>query len=146
MARIELEVPEKFMFATEISVRISDINYGNHLGNDAVLALLHEARLQFFKRYGFKESDIGGPGIIMVDSVITYLSQAFHGDVLVIEITVSDLDKYGFDLFYRMTNVKTGKEVVRAKTGMLCFDYTKNRVVSVPETFKDIISNCIPTP
>jgi len=146
MARVELDLPEKFMFGTEVPVRISDINYGNHLGNDAVLSLLHEARLQFFKQYGFKESDIGGSGIIMVDSVVMYLSQAFYGDTLLIEVTVADLNKYGFDLLYRMTNTQTEKEVVRAKTGMLCFDYTRNRVVSVPQAFKDAISNRIPSP
>jgi len=146
MARVELNLPEKFMFGTEIPVRISDINYGNHLGNDAVLSLLHEARLQFFKQYGFKESDIGGSGIIMVDSVVMYLSQAFYGDLLLIEVTVADLNKYGFDLLYRITNIQTGKEVVRAKTGMLAFDYTKNRVVSVPQTFKNATLPHNPSP
>ena len=141
MARVELELPEKFMFRTEIPVRISDINYGNHLGNDAVLSIIHEARLQFLKQYGFKESDIGGTGMIMVDSVIVYLSQAFYGDVLAIDVTVADLNKYGFDLLYRITNVTTGKEVVRAKSGMLAFDYTKNRVASVPQAFKDITAS-----
>jgi YbgC/YbaW family acyl-CoA thioester hydrolase len=141
MSRIELELPEKFMFRTDIPVRISDINYGNHLGNDAVLSLLHEARLQFLKQFGFKESDIGGAGIIMVDSVILYLSQAFYGDMLAIEVTVADLNKYGFDLLYRITNGQTGNEVARAKTGILCFDYSRNRVVSVPQAFKEIVPN-----
>lgn len=139
MARVELELPETFLFRTQIPVRIGDINYGNHLGNDAVLSLIHEARLQFLKQYGFKESDIGGVGIIMVDSVVIYLSQAFYGDVLAIDVTVADLNKYGFDLLYRITNVTTEKEMARVKTGMLAFDYTKNRVASVPQAFKDIV-------
>lgn len=140
MARVELELPETFLFRTQIPVRISDINYGNHLGNDAVLSLIHEARLQFLKQYGFKESDIGGTGMIMVDSIIVYLSQAFYGDVLAIDVTVADLNKYGFDLLYRITNVTTEKEMARVKTGMLAFDYTKNRVASVPQAFKDIVA------
>jgi len=140
MSRVELELPAQFLFRTEIPVRISDINYGNHLGNDAVLSLMHEARLQFLGQYGFRESDVGGAGIIMVDSVITYLSQAYYGDLLAIDVTVADLNKYGFDLLYRITNVRTEKEVARAKTGMLCFDYAKGRVVSVPQAFKNIAS------
>ena len=143
MARVELELPERFMFRTEIPVRIGDINYGNHLGNDAVLALMHEARLRFLIHYGFKESDIGGTGLIMVDSVILYLAQAFYGDVLTIDVTVADLNKYGFDLLYRIMNNDTGKEVARAKTGMLAFDYTKNRVASVPRAFKDIAATAM---
>ncbi|RMF54479.1 MAG: thioesterase, partial [Calditrichaeota bacterium] len=43
MARLKLTLPEKFHFTTELSIRISDVNYANHLGNDAVLSLIHEA-------------------------------------------------------------------------------------------------------
>ncbi len=44
MPRVELELPERFQFVTEIPLRITDINYGGHLGNDALLSLLHEAQ------------------------------------------------------------------------------------------------------
>ena len=57
MARIKIELPEKFIFSTEIPLRISDINYGGHLGNDAVLSIAHEARIRFFNKHGFKEID-----------------------------------------------------------------------------------------
>jgi acyl-CoA thioester hydrolase len=140
MAREKLDLPEKFLFRTELPVRVSDINYVKHLGNDALLSLIHEARLQFLIHYGFKESDIGGAGIIMADCVIVYLSQAFYRDILAIDVTVADLNRYGFDLLYRVTNVKTGKEVARVKTGILCFDYTRNRVTEVPQAFKDIVT------
>jgi acyl-CoA thioesterase FadM len=137
MPRIELELPDTFLFTTEIPIRISDINYGNHLGNDAVLSLMHEARLRFLGQYGFSEANVGGPGLIMVDSAVIYLSQAFYGDILTVDVTISDFHKYGFDLLYRLTNTHTTKEVARGKTGMLCFDYEKKRIASVPQVFKD---------
>jgi len=138
MPRIELELPDTFLFTIEIPIRISDINYGNHLGNDAVLSLMHEARLRFLAQYGFSETNIGGSGMIMVDSAVIYLSQAFYGDILSIDITITDFHKYGFDLFYRLTNTHTTKEVARGKTGMLCFDYEKKRIASVPQVVKDV--------
>ena len=46
MARIKLEMPEQFMGSFQVPVRITDINYGNHLGNDAFVSILHEARMQ----------------------------------------------------------------------------------------------------
>ena len=49
MARVKLTLPDACHFHTEVAVRIGDINYGGHLGNDAVLSLAHEARLQYFK-------------------------------------------------------------------------------------------------
>ena len=137
MPRIELELPDSFPFCTEIPVRISDINYGNHLGNDAVLSLMHEARLQFLGQHGFSEANIGGPGMIMIDSAVIYLSQAFYGDILTVEVAITDIHKYGFDLLYRLTNAHTGKEIARGKTGMLCFAYDKKRIASVPQVFKE---------
>lgn len=135
MARVKLALPKEFEFSTEIRVRISDINYGGHLGNDSVLSLIQEARLRFLKKYGFSEVDIDGPGLIMTDSVISYKSEAFHGEMLIIEVTVDDFSDYGCDFIYRITNKDTGKEVARAKTGIVFFDYKKKKIVGVPEKF-----------
>ncbi|NDG84238.1 MAG: thioesterase, partial [Proteobacteria bacterium] len=60
MPRIKIDLPERFAFSTELSLRITDINYGGHLGNDAVLGLVHEARVRFLKHHGFSETEIGG--------------------------------------------------------------------------------------
>ena len=40
MARMTLALPARFPFTTEIEVRITDLNYGRHLGNDALLSLV----------------------------------------------------------------------------------------------------------
>ncbi len=37
MARINIELPDKFIYSTEIPIRITDINYGGHLAHDSVL-------------------------------------------------------------------------------------------------------------
>jgi acyl-CoA thioester hydrolase len=135
MARIKLELPESFQFSTELSVRISDINYGRHLGNDAVLALIHEARIQFLAKHGYSEADVGGVGLIMTDAVLVYKSQAFYGDRLKIEMQVADPEKSTFDFMYRVTHLEKGHEIARVKTGMAFFDYEKNRIARMPEPF-----------
>ena len=85
MGRIKIEIPDNFFFTTQIPVRISDINYGNHLGNDAVLSLVHEARVRFLKEFGYTELDIEGAGIMMADVAIVYKSQGYYGDILSID-------------------------------------------------------------
>ena len=135
MARIELNLPENFSFSTDVRVRISDINYGNHLGNDALLSLVHEARLQFLQSRGFSELDIDGCGLILTDAVIVYKSQGFHGDLLTILAAVGDFNKYGCDFFYKVIRKNGGKEVARAKTGVVFFDYNRQKMVPVPAAF-----------
>jgi len=135
MARINIELPEEFIYSTEIPIRISDINYGGHLGNDAVLSLVHEARLQFFDKHGFSEMDVAGAGIIMVDAAVQYKTEGFYGDILAIEVGVKDITKTGCDIVYLLTNKKTGKEIAIVKTGIVFFDYQKRKVVPIPEEF-----------
>ena len=136
MARVKLDLPERFAFSTELEIRIGDINYGRHLGNDAVLAFAHEARLRFLKQHGFSEADVDGVGMIMLDAVIVYKSQAFHGEVLKIEVAAADLGPCGCDFLYRMTDQATGREIARVKTGLAFFDYAKNRIAKMPERFR----------
>ena len=134
MARIEIKLPEEFLFTTELSVRVSDLNYGNHVGNDSILSLIHEARLQFYRTLGFKNelSFEGSIGQVISDAAVVYKAEAFYGDVLLCKIAAADFNKYGFDLFYLLTLKDSGKEVARAKTGIVCFDYEKRKIAGVP--------------
>lgn len=140
MARIRLALPGEYIFSTRIPVRIGDINYGGHLGNDAILSIMHEARLQFLNQFGFTELDVGGASLIMADSAIVYKSEGFHGQVISIEMNAVDFSNSGFDLFYRLTNSETGKEIAVAKTGMVCFNYDSRKVVPVPPAFREKFS------
>lgn len=140
MSRIKIKLPKTFPFSTEVKVRISDINYGGHLGNDTVLTLMHEARARLLQEHGFTELNIEGRGIIMVDSAILYKSEAFYGETLVIEIALDNLNRFGCDFIYKITKKETGKEVARAKTGMVAFDFEKRKIAELPESFISIFA------
>jgi Predicted thioesterase len=137
MPRVKVDLPDHFDFSTELTVRIGDINYGGHLGNDAVLSLIHEARVQFLNHYNYTELDIEGAGIIMADSVVVYKMEGFHGDTLVVEVAVGEFQNVSCDLLYRMTNKDTGKEIARAKTGIVFYDYRSKKTMSVPAKFRE---------
>ena len=136
MARIKIEIPKKFIYKTEIPIRISDINYGGHLGNDSLLSIIHEARLQFLKHLGYSESNIEGTGIIMIDSAIQYKSEAFYADELIIEVAVTDFTGIGCDFVFRLTNKNSNKEIATAKTGIVFFNYEKRKTAPVPAEFR----------
>lgn len=138
MARLKLEISGPLEFSTEIGVRITDMNYGGHLGNDALLSLIHEARVRFLKHHGFTEADIGGAGIIMSDVAIVYKAECFYGDVLRFDVGVRDIGRSGCDVVYRIYNKEKGNEVAVAKTGIVFFDYGSRTIVGVPDAFAAI--------
>jgi acyl-CoA thioester hydrolase len=136
MPRIKIEMPEKFIYKTEIPIRITDINYGGHLGNDSLLSIIHEARVRFLKHLGYSESNVEGTGIIMIDSAIQYKSEGFYGDELLIEVALTDFTGIGCDFVYRLTNKNSKKEIAVAKTGIVFFNYEKRKTAPVPPVFK----------
>ncbi|SFC82709.1 Acyl-CoA thioesterase FadM [Flexibacter flexilis DSM 6793] len=132
MARIKLDLPSVFSFSTEVPIRVTDLNYGGHVGNDTILSIVHEARVQYFNSLGYTELSLAGVGVIMADSAIVYKSESFHGDTLRIEVAAAEFSKYGFDLYYKLSNKATGKTVAEAKTGIVCFDYQIRKVAALP--------------
>ena len=139
MARIKIELPEKFIFKTEIPIRITDINYGGHLGNDSLLSIVHEARVRFLNHLNYSESNVDGVGIIMIDSAIQYKSEGFYGDEIVIEVSVNDFSSIGCDFVFRLKNKKSSKVIALAKTGIIFFDYNKRKTAPLPPKFKEMV-------
>lgn len=138
MARIKLDLPKKMIFTTEIPVRITDINYGGHLGNDSILSIVQEARVRFLNENNYSEKDVEDCGIIMTDCAIIYKSESFYGDILEIKIGVKDFFKYGCDIYYKIVNIKTKKDVAIVKTGIMFFDYELRKRARVPEKFLEL--------
>jgi acyl-CoA thioesterase FadM len=133
MARIRISVPERFSFSTIIPIRITDLNYGGHVGNDSILSLIHEARVQFLKQSGFSELDFAGTSLIMSDVAIEFRSEVFYGSSITVMVTAGEFTRVGFDIFYQMTDSDNNKLVAVAKTGIVCFDYSTRKVTAVPE-------------
>ena len=144
MARIKIDLPEHFSFTTEIPVRITDLNYGAHVGNDTLLSLIHEARMQWLISFGYtSELNIEGIGLIMVDAGIEFKSELFYGEKIFASVAFAGLTKIGFDIYYKL---EKGNSVERslialAKTGMLCFDYQKRKITPVPELFRSKLNH-----
>ena len=130
MSRIKIQLPGQFNFSTTISIRITDLNYGGHVGNDTILSLLHEARMQFLKSFDYTEMKFENVSLIMSDVAIEFKAELFYGNVIKVFVTANNFTRVGFDIYYKLMNENTIAAI--AKTGMVCFDYEKRRVVSVP--------------
>jgi len=134
MERIKVHVPENFSFSTLIQIRISDVNYGGHVGNDAFLSLIHEARLRFLSHYGYSEMNMEGVGLIMSDVAIEFKKELVYGDTVKISVVANGFDRLGFDIYYLLEWTDNEKNILagKAKTGMMCFDYQTKKKASIP--------------
>lgn len=138
MPRVKLNFPDKKpIFIAQIPLRITDMNYGNHLGNDVVLSIIHDARMQYLASLGHTELEIGGCGMIMADVMIAYKSEGYYGDVLKVEVFADEIATRSFDFMYKLSTTRQGIiEIAHAKTGMVAYDYAIGKVCTIPEAFK----------
>ncbi len=133
MARFKIHIPSlQSIFTTQIPIQISDLNYGNHMGNDRVYLFCHEARIRFFKKNNQSELDFLGSSLIMADSACVYKKEGHWGDTLKINLHVGEFTTFGFDFYYQLNSQQTSKEIARVKTGMVFYDYAEKKLKKIP--------------
>lgn len=143
MSRSKLHFPEPTLFETSLMVRIQDINYGGHMGNDRILALMHEVRLQWFHALGYS-SEIGienQTGIIVTESIIQYKSEAFYGDNLQVSLSLDDVSDVGMEIYYLLYNSTPDKVAAIGKTSVVFLDYGTRKITKIPIGFRSKLLN-----
>lgn len=140
MARIKLKLPANILVTISIPIRITDLNYGNHVGNDAIVSIIHEARVQFLSMHSMAELDAAGTALIMSELAVEYKNESFYGDVIDIAIYCGEITKVGFELYYKLSSKrKEGNVLVaHAKTAMVCYNYENKSIQSMPDRLKQI--------
>jgi acyl-CoA thioester hydrolase len=139
MARLQLDLPENFHFTAKIPVRIGDINRAWHLSHVNMVAILEEARAQFMVDRGFEDKIRNverKTGFILGDILVIFKGQGYYGQILEVNIAAVDFQDKSFDLVYRVKDSTGGRELARAKTGVLVFDYESQKVVPITEEMK----------
>lgn len=132
MPKIKLQELDKYPYSIEIPVRITDINYGGHLGNDSMISIIHEARFRFVQQVGFKnEVDAG---IILQDLCIQFKAETFYNDKLTVNIAFGEISKCSCRMFYKVINSEKNVAAL-AETGIVFIDYSTKKLRNIPEKF-----------
>lgn len=142
MSRLNIEIPVNELSHVRIPVRISDINYGNHVGNDAIVSIIHEARVQFLQNHSFTELDAGGISLIMKDLQVNYLNESFYGDMLEVVIGCNEISGVSFQLVYRVLTHRHEKviDIAHASTRLVGYNYNTRRVTKLPDALVSILN------
>ena len=142
MARIKLIPLDHYQHVYETAVEVTDLNYGNHLGNDALVGIIHRARVHFLHWLGASENNLGDgkTGILLGDLIVNYKGESFLFDKLGVESSIGEVRSKGFRMFHRITAAQ-GKLIALAETGIIAFNYHERKVARIPESFVSKISD-----
>lgn len=141
MPRLKLRPLDGYTYTTDLPVRISDLNYGGHLGYDRLLSMIHQARYLFLAHHGLSEENFGGVSLIMGDTAIVYQGEAFAGDVLRFEVAAAEPSRCGFRMFFRITRPTDGQEIALVENGLVCFDYDNRSLQPLPDAARSILAD-----
>ncbi len=137
--RVKLPLPPSDMpplHQSNYTLGVADMNYGNHLGNDRVLTLAHEARLRYLRELGYDELNFYDSALIMTDAMVQYKGQGFMGDAITFKVWLLEPTAIGFFvLIHKLDQPK--EEIARIKTAMLFFDYEKMKRAKASLAFKE---------
>lgn len=125
-------------FSGSFTIRVGDINYGGHMGNDKALLLFHDARINFLEQVGFSEGNIGGPGLIMAEAHVFFKKELFRGDEVKTYVNIENLRSVSFEMHYVV--MRDQEEVILGSTKMIAFDYDKRKITKIPQAFVEAIS------
>ncbi len=141
MPRTKLVQQETYEFRSSVSVQPRDVNYGGHLGNDALIALVGTARALVFHALGLSELDLGDSrtGMVMTDLTVNYKAEGYLFDELLIETHVDELTRTGFRLFHRVTRGE--KLLALVDTGFVAFNYATKKVAPLPPAFVKAVAD-----
>jgi len=142
VARVKLTPLDHYQSIYETTVEVTDLNYGNHLGNDALVGIIHRARVHFLHRLGLSENNLGDgkTGILLADLIVNYKGESFLFDKLGVESSIGEVSSKGFRMFHRIT-ASQGRLIALAETGIVAFNYHKRKVVRIPDSFSSKISD-----
>jgi acyl-CoA thioester hydrolase len=139
MPKTKLRAKPDYSFQYHTYLKIRDINYANHLSNDAVVSLINEARIDMFNKIGCAEFALGDPhtGIVIADLVVNYKKQGYLGDEIIIHSDIDEIEQKGFRIFFK---IQRGDDLmVLAETGVVVFDYQAGNITTVPKIFLEAL-------
>jgi acyl-CoA thioester hydrolase len=141
MERIKLEYPDAdIVHRQPLSVRITDMNYGRHLGHDTLVSLLHEARIQAFGALGLSEWDMGGFPSVVADLAVQYQSEARWPDALVVETAIAEPTGKALVVYHRVLHAEGGRPVATARLNVVLIDPEKGRSVAIPDSVRHALA------
>lgn len=141
MARVKLTALDRYQSIYETTVEVTDLNYGNHLGNDALVGIIHRARVHLLHQLSASEHDLGDgkTGILMADLIVNYIGESYLFDKLSVESSIGEVRSKGFRMFHRIKTPQ-GRIIALAETGIVAFNYPKKKITRIPESFVSKIS------
>lgn len=125
-------------FSIPLTVRVSDLNYGNHVGYQNYFSYFQEARMAYLTRLGYSELDIEGYGMIVGEANCKYKQELFLNDRIQVACRTKSIKGKRFVMEYRIS--RDDHICAEGFTHNYCYDDQAKTIARLPAAFVQAVS------
>jgi acyl-CoA thioester hydrolase len=124
----------------EHEVLFRDLDAMRHVNNVTFIALMEDARMQYWKalRKVHRLKDIN---FIIAEVTCRYLSPAHLGETIQIGIRARNLSNKSFQFEYRMEDKASGRPISEGRSVQVMFDYQQQKSVPLGQEMRDSVAS-----
>ncbi len=132
---------------TPIQVRFNDIDMAGHAHNAVYLSWFEQARMDLLRTFIERKHDWKVNGLILARNEVDYRAPVHLSDQVEVECWCDRIGSKSFDLRYALFTVKDGERQLRTegRSVMVCFDYTSNTAIAVPDDWRNALQRMMKT-
>ena len=136
-----------FAHAHPIEVRLADTDAMGHVNNAAYLTYVEIGRAAYYERVTGEPFQLGvhgaEEGMILAEIRVTYRSQAYYGEVLLVETRAERIGRSSFTMVHRLTapgsRYGAARLVAVADSVLVAYDYRAERPIPVPPALAEAL-------
>lgn len=130
------------MTTTLIQVRFNDIDMAGHAHNGVYLSWFEQARMDLLRQFIERKHDWKVHGLIVARNEVDYRAPVHLSDHVEVDCWCDRIGSKSFDLRYALYVTEGGKRELRTegRSVMVCFDYTANTTINVPEEWRTALA------
>ncbi|OLF36688.1 MULTISPECIES: acyl-CoA thioesterase [unclassified Psychrobacter] len=137
----ELEFDDRvFVFETVMRVRNTEIDVGQHLTLESLIALLAEARARFLYSKGIKEINAECQGLIVSNLQLNIISRVRAREELLFEVGIEQISDKNGEMAIKVTRMYDGSLVAKARKSFVQYDYRSNRSISFNNDIEEALN------
>lgn len=131
------------IYTHQINVRISDLNYGNHLSFNSLAGMLQESNVRWLKSINLNSTEINIQDNIawMVKELnIKYISEAFYDNNLVISMHLKSTRQTSITIHYEINNTTLNKKTGIAACELVFVSTISKKITTIPSCISDALN------
>ena len=130
---------EGYQVVFEHEVRFRDLDAMRHVNNVAFVALMEDARMEYWKALT-RVQDLKGINFILAEVSCRYLSPAYLGETIRIGIRASKMSTKSFQFEYRMEDKASGRLITEGSSVQVMYDYKQKKTMPLEQRMRDTVA------